>query len=90
VTIVNYKNLKNTLNKLKESGVRYFGGSCCEPFYIKHKEDFERIGLKGILINVENKTCYDLGREQEAHEGSFEGFTDLKLDLVEKIFKILT
>ena len=90
LTIVNYKNLNSTLSELKKSGVRYFGGSCCEPFYIKHKEDFERIGLEGILLNIENKTCYDLGREQEAHEGSFEGFTDLKLDLLEKIFKILT
>jgi lipoate-protein ligase A len=90
LTIVSYENLKNTLNELKKSGVRYFGGSCCEPFYIKHKEDFERIGLEGILINIENKTCYDLGRESEAHEGSFEGFTDLKLDLLERLFKILT
>jgi lipoate---protein ligase len=90
LTVLNYKNLKDTLNNLKRSGVKYFGGSCCEPFYIKHKEDFERIGLAGILLNIENKTCYDLGREQEAHEGSFEGFTDLKLDLLEKIFKILS
>jgi lipoate---protein ligase len=89
-TVVSYKNLKNTLIELKKNGVKYFGGSCCESFYIKHKEDFERIGLEGILINIENKTCYDLGREYEAHEGSFEGFTDLKLDLLERLFKILT
>ena len=79
LTIASYENLRDTLNELKKSGVRYFGGSCCETFYIKHKEDFERIGLEGILINIENKTCYDFGREHEAHEGSFEGFTDLKL-----------
>ena len=90
LTIASYENLRDTLNELKKSGVRYFGGSCCETFYIKHKEDFERIGLEGILINIENKTCYDLGRENEAHMGSFEGFTNLKLGLLEKIFKILT
>jgi lipoate-protein ligase A len=90
LTVVSYENLRDTLNVLKKRGVKYFGGSCCEAFYIKHKEDFERIGLEGILINIENKTCYDLGRESEAHEGSFEGFTDLKLDLLEKLFKILT
>ncbi|MHB1347905.1 MAG: DUF116 domain-containing protein, partial [Candidatus Humimicrobiaceae bacterium] len=89
LTVVSYENLRNTLNGLKKSGVKYFGGSCCEAFYIKHKEDFERIGLNGILINIENKTCYDLGRESEAHKGSFEGFTDLKLDLLERIFKLL-
>ncbi|MCE5329231.1 DUF116 domain-containing protein [bacterium] len=90
VTILSYENLRDTLKNLKKSGVKYFGGSCCESFYIKHKEDFERIGLSGILLNIENKTCYDLGREAVAHEGKFEGFTDLKLDLMEKIFKILT
>ena len=75
---------------MKKKGIRYFGGSCCESFYIKHKEDFERIGLAGILLNIDNKTCYDLGREAIAHEGKFEGFTDLKLPLLEKVFKILT
>jgi len=86
-TILSYEHLNKTLKKLKKEGVKYFSGSCCEAFYIKHKHDFERIGLPGILINVENKTCYDLGREQEAYEGKFEGFTNLKLDLLEKIFK---
>ncbi|MCL5071998.1 MAG: DUF116 domain-containing protein, partial [Actinobacteria bacterium] len=90
ITVLSYENLKNTLNNLKKNGVKYFGGSCCESFYIKHKEDFERIGLSGILLNIENKTCYELGREDVAHEGRFEGFTDLKLDLMEKVFKILT
>jgi lipoate---protein ligase len=90
LTVVSYENLKETLNELKKDGVKYFGGSCCEPFYIKHKEDFEKIGLPGILINIDNKTCYDLGREYEAHAGSFEGFTDLKLNLLEKLLKILT
>jgi len=90
LTVVSYENLRNTLIELKKDGAKYFGGSCCEAFYIKHKEDFERIGLEGILINIENKTCYDLGRESEAHEGSFEGFTDLKTGLLERLFKILT
>lgn len=90
ITILSYENLRSTLNNLKKSGVKYFGGSCCESFYIKHKEDFERIGLSGILLNIENRTCYDLGREAVAHEGKFEGFTDLKLDLMKKIFEILT
>ncbi|MCL6087741.1 MAG: DUF116 domain-containing protein [Actinobacteria bacterium] len=90
LTILSYEHLRKTLTSLKKNGVRYFGGSCCESFYIKHKEDFERIGLSGILLNIENKTCYDLGREAIAHEGKFEGFTDLKLPLLEKVFKILT
>ena len=44
---------------------RHFVGSCCEPFYGKHRPDFERIGLPGILVDVERSTCYDLGQEKE-------------------------
>jgi hypothetical protein len=66
VSIQNYEDLESTLGRLKRSGVRGFIGSCCEPFYGKHRPDFERIGLPGILIDVERSTCYDLGREKEA------------------------
>ena len=73
---------------MKEDGVKFFGGCCCEAFYLKHKEDFEKIGLAGILLNTENRTCYDLGKEKDAHYGRFEGFTEIKLPLVKKIIKI--
>jgi len=87
-TITSYENLENTLKTLKEDGVKFFGGCCCEAFYLKHKEDFEKIGLAGILLNTENRTCYDLGKEKDAHYGRFEGFTEIKLPLVKKIIKI--
>jgi len=70
---------------LKRKGVEAFVGSCCEPFYAKHRDDFERIGLHGILVDVDSATCYDLGREEEAYAGRFENQTYLKLGLLERV-----
>ena len=88
ITITSYEHLEETLIKLKKEGINFFAGCCCEAFYIKHKEDFENIGLPGILINIDNSTCYDLGKEKDAYLGKFEGFTELKIPLVKKIIKI--
>jgi len=90
ITILSYEHLRKTLINLKQQGIKYFGGSCCESFYLKHKQDFERIGLPGILLNIENTTCYDLGREADAYAGDYEGFTDIKIDLLKKVLNFLT
>ena len=87
ITIQNYEELESTLSSLKHSGVRGFIGSCCEPFYGKHRPDFERIGLPGILIDVERSTCYDLGQEKEAFKGRFENQTHLNLLLLKKVLE---
>lgn len=87
ITIQNYEELESTLSGLKHSGVRGFIGSCCEPFYGKHRPDFERIGLPGILIDVERSTCYDLGQEKEAFKGRFENQTHLDLPLLKKVLE---
>lgn len=85
ITITNYEHLEETLTQLKAEGVESFVGSCCEAFYAKHQRDFERIGLTGALVDIDNVTCYDLGEEQEAHQGTFDKETQLKLDLLEKV-----
>jgi len=85
VTIQNYEMLEETLKDLQKRGVQSFVGTCCEAFYAKHKDDFERIGLPGVLVDVKNSTCYDLGKEKEAKEGMFENQTELKLDLLKQI-----
>ncbi len=85
VTIQNYEMLEETLERLKLEGVPAFVGSCCEPFYAKHRDDFERIGLPGILVDVDNTTCYDLGREEDAYAGRFEKQTFLNLGLLERV-----
>ena len=87
VTIQDYEDLETTLVRLKRSGVQSFVGSCCEPFYGKHRPDFERIGLPGILVDVERSTCYDLGKEREASRGRFENQTHLNLPLLHKVLE---
>jgi lipoate-protein ligase A len=87
LTIQNYEDLESTLYDLKRSGVHGFIGSCCEPFYGKHRPDFERIGLSGILVDVERTTCYDLGEEQKAFKGQFENQTHLNLPLLKKVLE---
>ncbi len=85
ITIQNYEMLAGKLEFLKQNGCKSFIGACCQSFWVKHARDFERIGLPGILINVDNSTCYDLGKEQEAYQGSFENQTRLKNDLILRI-----
>jgi lipoate-protein ligase A len=87
ITIQNYEELESTLRNLKQGGVTEFIGSCCEPFYGKHRLDFERIGLSGILIDVERSTCYDLGKEKEALTGRFENQTHLNLSLLRRVIE---
>jgi lipoate-protein ligase A len=87
ITIQNYEELESTLSKLKASGVHAFIGSCCEPFYGKHRPDFERIGLPGILVDVERSTCYDLGQEKKAFKGQFENQTHLNLPLLKRVLE---
>jgi lipoate-protein ligase A len=87
ITIQNYEDLESTLDRLKRSGVRRFIGSCCEPFYGKHRPDFERIGLPGILVDLESRTCYDLGEERRAFKGQFENQTHLNLPLLQRVLE---
>ncbi len=87
ITIVSYEDLEETLKELKIGGAPAFIGCCCEAFYVKHLEDFEKIGLPGILINIDDKTCYDLGKQRDAYVGKFESQTHLKLDLLKKILE---
>jgi lipoate-protein ligase A len=58
-----------------------FVGSCCEAFFIKHREDFERAGVPGVLVDIDSRTCYDLYKDAEAHAGKFDRETRLKAGL---------
>ncbi len=82
VCITNYEMLEHTLAEAKAQGARAFVGCCCEAFVAKHRSDFERIGLPGILIDIDDTTCYDLGQEREARAGRFDRQTSLKLGLL--------
>jgi len=87
ITIISFEDLMANLKALKEEGVKAYIGSCCEAFYVKHIEDFEASGLAGILIDIDNDTCYDLGKEQEAYLGDFESQTHLRNDLIRTVLK---
>ena len=85
ITIVNFEDLQSTLSNMKQRGIKCYLGCCCNPFFVKHREDFEKAGMAGLLINVENTTCYDLDLEREAKDGAFTGETQLNLDILEKV-----
>lgn len=85
VSINNYEELKEVLSSYQKIGCTGYVGCCCEPFYAKHQQDFAEIGLPGVLIDIENVTCYELGKLDEAKLGKFDQQTQLKLPLIEKV-----
>jgi lipoate-protein ligase A len=85
VTIQNYERLEEVLADCRRQGAPAFIGSCCEAFYAKHRADFERIGLPGVLVDLDSSTCYDLGQEQEAYRGQYENQTELRLGLLGRV-----
>jgi len=74
---------------MKKSGCKGFIGCCCEAFYQKHREDLEKFGIPALLIDIDDRTCYDLDKQKEAYKGNFEAQTKLKLDILFKIAKLL-
>jgi lipoate-protein ligase A len=84
-TIQNFEHLIETIEEFKEKGARGYIGSCCEGFYNKHHDDFLETGVPGLLIDIDDSTCYELGEEQEAYIGTFEGQTVLKLELIRRL-----
>ncbi|RLF10475.1 MAG: lipoate--protein ligase [Thermoprotei archaeon] len=88
LTIVSYEHLEETLTNLKAVGEKAWIGSCCEAFYEKHYEDFEKIGLPGLIVTTEGLTCYDLGVEKLAYEGKYEGVSKLRTNLLLKVLQI--
>ena len=89
ISIVSFEDLIRTIIRYRKKGKSAFIGCCCEPFYIKHEKDFERAGLPGILINIDNTTCYELGEEQKAYAGDFDKKTDLRIELLEKVINVV-
>lgn len=84
-TVTSFEQLMETLRKCSEKGMKGYVGCCCEAFYAKHKQDFESVNMSGILIDIDNTTCYDLGKEEDAYRGKFENQTELKINLLKKV-----
>lgn len=87
ITIVNFEDLMANLEALRDAGGAGYVGCCCEGFYCKHQDDFERIGLPGILVDIDDTTCYDLGKEHEALLGAFRSQTSVKMGILEKLVR---
>ncbi len=85
ITIHNFEHLIEVLKVMKVKGARGFIGCCCEAFYVKHRDEMREVGVPGIIIDIEDKTCYDLGKAEEAYRGNFEAQTRLNLPLIKKI-----
>lgn len=88
ISIVSFEDLIVELDRLKAAGVSAFIGCCCQPFFNKHVDDFERAGMPGILLDIDNTTCYELDRVKEAYAGNFESQTEVNLDLLNMVLNV--
>ncbi|MHA1770325.1 MAG: lipoyl protein ligase domain-containing protein [Candidatus Thorarchaeota archaeon] len=88
-TIQTFEHLIETIEEFKKKGARGYIGSCCEGFYNKHHDDFMDTEVPGLLVDIDDSTCYELGEEKEAYIGEFEGQTTLKEDLIIRIINAL-
>lgn len=85
VCINSFEDLMAQLLKMKAAGMPAFIGCCCQPFFIKHIDDFQRVGIPGILLDIDNTTCYDLDQAKDAYSGNFKGQTQINLDLLDMV-----
>ena len=84
-TILSFEDLMNTLKSFKQQNVSSFIGCCCEAFFAKHFDDFEQSEIPGILLDINDTTCYDLGKEKDAYEGKFESETEIDINLLKLV-----
>jgi lipoate---protein ligase len=89
LTIQNYEHLVETLELEKHNGARAYIGCCCDAFQLKRQEAFKKAGLPGLLIDIDNTTCYELHQEKEAYQGNFQHQTHLKLGLLKKVLALV-
>ena len=85
ICVQSFEDLMEELRRMKTSGVQAFIGCCCQPFFTKHVDDFADAGLPGILLEIEDTTCYELDEAKEAYAGRFESQTHLNLKLLELV-----
>ncbi len=88
ITIVSFENLQANLQRIRSQDGAGFIGCCCEGFYTKHAEDFERAGVPGVLVNMDSTTCYDLGKARDAYHGSFNHQTHINIPLLNKVLAL--
>lgn len=87
ISIVSFEDLWEELMRMKASGVAAYIGCCCQPFFAKHIDDFKASELPGILLDIDNTTCYDLDQAKQAYAGRFESQTQVNLKLLETVLQ---
>lgn len=87
--ICSFEDLMETLQKYKKEGNVMFIGSCCQEFYIRHKRKMEAFGLPGVLVDIDSRTCYELGKALKAYKGEFESQTYLRMTLIQKVLDLI-
>lgn len=88
-TVVSFEDLWGELMRMRAEGTEAFIGCCCQPFYVKHEEDFRRAGVPGILLDINHTTCYELDQAREAYAGGYDKQTSLNLELLNSVFGAL-
>jgi lipoate---protein ligase len=87
--VSSFEDLLSELDRLKRLNEKAFIGCCCQPFFTKHVNDFERAGLPGILLNIDNTTCYELDQVKEAYKGEFNSQTHINISLLETVLDVM-
>jgi lipoate-protein ligase A len=89
ICIVSFEDLMEELDRMKQGGASAFIGCCCQPFFTKHAADFDRAGIPGILLDIDDRTCYDLDQAKEAYAGRFSSQTHVNLNLLERVLNVM-
>lgn len=89
ITVQSFEHLMDVLRDECNDPTGLYVGSCCEAFYAKHQQEMEAVPARGLLVNLDSTTCYDLGKGTEAYQGRFDTKTTLNLPLIEKTLKFL-
>ena len=88
-SIQSFEHLAEVLYDIGHDHGRPFVGSCCEAFYAKHQLEMEASGARGVLINLNSTTCYDLGKGMEAYHGQYDHQTFMNTPLIMKMIRLL-
>lgn len=88
VSINSFEDLMEELGALRKAGTSAFIGCCCQPFFTKHVDDFEAAGVPGILLDIDDTTCYELDQAREAYSGQFASQTSINLPLLARVLDL--
>ena len=87
--VSSFEDLLSELDRMKRINTKAFIGCCCQPFFTKHVNDFEQAAVPGILLNIDNTTCYELDQVKDAYAGEFKSQTKVNMDLLQTVLDLM-